>query len=712
MIAAFTVAVFLVSTGALLLSSSSSSSPPPPPPFVSAFSASAVVGDGGKRAGATQRRHQRWQQRRRQRQRQRNGDNGEDEGSVTALSPSPFSTTIHTEKRKSRRKADTFHIDREGAVQHRDLYDHDAWKRGWVTVGTEECYELVATRAPVDGDRTNDSAAESVCSFANFPPDLRGTFYQNGPSKFQVGDEQIIHPFDGDGMIRAVTFLGGDNGDGKNNKAWFRNRFVRTPGYESELRLNKILYRGVFGTAKNRGHLLSNLLDIRTKNVANTHVLFRRGRQQHDGDDKLYALWEADKPIEMDPITLETITSRPAAFKDIDRYAAHYKIDPRTGTTCNFSIRLDWPDPSKSHVLSVMEHNTQTGQFLYRHTYRGLPGLAIGHDTAITSRYFCFFRNPPENTTFDPVPFLLGKIGAAQTFGWRDDAEEHDDSTVERRSTVSHLHLIPRGLQRQEPITIQIPKCFCIHLVNAYDDIDDAKRDNGEPNSGRVVIDAIVVDRMAMSSEKEDGEKGETNNDSVYPDQPVWETVDLERLPFFRLVRYVVDPVQKKLLSWNFLSNSTAAVVDFPAVHPSYVGRPYRYAYVGTSPSVDKVGAIQGLAKIDLSRSNVVEKWLPLEPHQFLSEVVVAPRQTSREALDNGDEDEIEDNAYLIGYLMDGRRNSTSIVVFDASCISKGPVASAELRQFLPHSLHGAFVPDYAPPLTDSVRNGFRSSAV
>ncbi|CAL1163834.1 unnamed protein product, partial [Cladocopium goreaui] len=43
---------------------------------------------------------------------------------------------------------------------------------------------------------------ETCCSLYSeaLPKGLRGSYFRNGPAKFKVGDDQIMHPFDGDGM--------------------------------------------------------------------------------------------------------------------------------------------------------------------------------------------------------------------------------------------------------------------------------------------------------------------------------------------------------------------------------------------------------------------------------------------------------------------------------------------------------------------------------
>jgi len=518
-------------------------------------------------------------------------------------------------------------------VQHRETYDLNAWFRGWHTVEQEECYEMEGT----------------------FPTDLCGTFFQNGPAKFKIGDELVIHPFDADGMIRAVTF---DQG-----KAWFRNRFVRTPGFIEEERYQKVCYRGVFGTAKNKGNFWSNVLDLRRKNVANTNVLFHQ--------NKLYALWDAGAPVEMDPCTLETKGENARAF-DSDRYAAHYKVDTKSNTLCNFALYFAYPNPTNTHRLQLMEHDLDTGKVVYEKSYR-LPGIAIGHDMAITEKYFCFFRFP---ATFDPVPFILGKKGPAQCFEW------------DAKASTAPLYLVPRGPkqkgQSQEPIRIDLPPLFCFHTANAFDD----------PETGEAVIDVLMADKMYMT---------DTNCEGKYPDKLIWESVDIVRdIAPFTLTRYRVNPETRQLVSMTPLSASGAASVDFPVLHDEKMGQPYQYAYVAATATQTTMGPWQGLAKIDVEQASTIEKWIP-EPHEFLSEVAFCPRDVQQDGQDNSK----EDDGYLMGFLYNGKEHSSSLCIFDAANVAQGPIARAKLRHAMPHSLHGSFAAGFAPALTDQVRQSF-----
>lgn len=47
---------------------------------------------------------------------------------------------------------------------------------------------------------------EAVEALEGAPPvDLEGTYYRNGLGKFESGRVKILHPFDADGMVAAVT---------------------------------------------------------------------------------------------------------------------------------------------------------------------------------------------------------------------------------------------------------------------------------------------------------------------------------------------------------------------------------------------------------------------------------------------------------------------------------------------------------------------------
>jgi all-trans-8'-apo-beta-carotenal 15,15'-oxygenase len=146
-------------------------------------------------------------------------------------------------------------------------YNQKAWEAGYTSCLKEVC--------------------ENIGS--DLPKDLKGTYYRNGMAKFEAGQEKIMHPFDGDGMVTAVTF--------NNGNALFRNRFVRTKVYKGERKMKRILERGAFGTAK-KGGFLANILNLSVRDVANTNAVYWGGR--------LLAMYESSLPHNLEPDTLRT----------------------------------------------------------------------------------------------------------------------------------------------------------------------------------------------------------------------------------------------------------------------------------------------------------------------------------------------------------------------------------------------------------------------
>ena len=83
-------------------------------------------------------------------------------------------------------------------------FDMDDWRSGYRSQPNEYVYEI----DDIDG---------------TIPADLEGTLFRNGPGLLDIGGYPVHHPFDGDGMITAISIRDG--------KAHFRNRFIRTAGY-------------------------------------------------------------------------------------------------------------------------------------------------------------------------------------------------------------------------------------------------------------------------------------------------------------------------------------------------------------------------------------------------------------------------------------------------------------------------------------------------
>ncbi len=296
-------------------------------------------------------------------------------------------------------------------------FDIDDWRSGYRSQPNEYAYEI----DNIDG---------------TIPANLAGTLFRNGPGLLDIAGHPVHHPFDGDGMITAITIA--------NGKAFFRNRFVRTEGYVKEQAAGKPLFRGVFGTQKPGGPL-ANAFDLRLKNVANTNVIYWGG--------KLLALWEASEPYQLNPTTLETLGPDylDGVLRSGEAFSAHPRIDPCCELTndqpclVNFGVKT-----GLSSTITLYEFDPK-GRLVHTHR-RDIPGFAFLHDFAITPNYCIFFQNP---VSFNPVPYLTGFKGAAECIQFNP-------------KQPTHALIIPRDGIR--PIqTIDLPPCFVFHHANAFE---------------------------------------------------------------------------------------------------------------------------------------------------------------------------------------------------------------------------------------------------
>ncbi|HEY9859244.1 MAG TPA: carotenoid oxygenase family protein, partial [Candidatus Obscuribacterales bacterium] len=118
---------------------------------------------------------------------------------------------------------------------------------------------LAGNFAPIRTEIT----VEDLPVIGELPADLNGMFVRNGPNP-QFPPLGRYHWFDGDGMLHGVQI--------QNGKASYRNRYIRTMGYEAERAAGKALWGGMLEpTPPNNPY-------GPVKNVANTALVWHRDR--------------------------------------------------------------------------------------------------------------------------------------------------------------------------------------------------------------------------------------------------------------------------------------------------------------------------------------------------------------------------------------------------------------------------------------------------
>lgn len=442
------------------------------------------------------------------------------------------------------------------------------------------------------------------------PVGLRGTLFRNGPGRFERGGVAYKHPFDGDGMICALTFTG--------DRVHFRNRFVRTEGYVRESAAGRILFKNVFGTLR-PGGFWNNAFDFSFKNVANTNVILYAGR--------LLALWEAAPPYRLEPRTLGTM-----GIDELDGtlhpglpFSAHPKLDPFSGELLNFG------------VSTVPGLSPQSTLYLYRITLEGqvitdsthtVPGLAFIHDFACTENYYIFLQNP---MALDPLPFLLGWKGAGECLRLAE-------------GVPMRILLVPRA--GGPLVTVETEPFFVFHHVNAFE------------RDGRVVVDSVRYEEYLSAPADRD-----------------FRQTDFTQVPPGRVWRTEIDLGRGRVETRALCERPT----EFPQVHPERVGRPYRYAYLGTTHGVRDNAPLQAILKLDTETGH--EQIHSFAPTGFVGEPVFIPRPDATR----------EDDGWLLVLVYSSDEHRSEFVILDANDLDRPPLTRLKLKHHVPYGLHGTF---------------------
>jgi carotenoid cleavage dioxygenase-like enzyme len=275
---------------------------------------------------------------------------------------------------------------------------------------------LTGNFAPVRSE--DDFELEVV---GQIPSEIRGAFYRNGPNpQFPPRDE--YHWFSGDGMIHGFFVADG--------KVGYRNRYVRTPKWKTENAAGKAMY-GVFGNP-----MTSDPSVVGTDTgVANTNILWHAG--------KLLALEEGHKPVEMDPVSLETIGY-------VDQYrgrvTAHPKIDPETGEMVWFGYSVGEMPFTKTVSYGVTD---AAGKVVRRDDFEA-PFSSMVHDFLVTRSHALF-----------PILPLTGDLqrvmSGGPAYAWEPEKG-------------SHVGVMKRDAAVETMRWFTTDACYVFHPMNAWEE--------------------------------------------------------------------------------------------------------------------------------------------------------------------------------------------------------------------------------------------------
>jgi carotenoid cleavage dioxygenase-like enzyme len=473
---------------------------------------------------------------------------------------------------------------------------------------------MTATAATASYAKGFESLEEEILVDAlpligELPGWLSGSLLRTGPAKFEAGDRQFNHWFDGLAMLHRFTF-----GDGRVS---YGNRFLEGRTERAVRQEGRIAYpefasdpcRSVFQRVQ---------------------TLFKGGPEFGDSaninvvklGERFVSMTEAPISVEFDPRTLK---SAGVPYKPPGSITtAHPHADRGDGAMLNFAVKLG---PRSEYRFYRVPADTMTPLLAAKVPVRE-PSYV--HSFGLTEHWYVLAEFP---WTVNPIRLALSGRPYAENYRWK---PEHGTRFI----------LVHRLTGEVRP-PLQTDACFAFHHINAYEDGDE------------LIVDA-----------------------SVYPDPSIVQDLYLDHLRRkgpecpAELRRFHLRPGQGTVTYERLIDASLElAQINYARNNE----RPYRFAW--------GVGATKGHWVDRIVRADVVNRtsteWH--EPDCWPGEPVFVGRPDATD----------EDDGMLLSVVLDGRRNTSFLLVLDAATLAE--VARAEVPHHIPFSFHGRFAASVGP---------------
>eukprot|EP00899_Mesostigma_viride_P029602 jgi/Mesvir1/9827/Mv19662-RA.1 len=479
------------------------------------------------------------------------------------------------------------------------------------------------------------------------PKELTGTLLRNGPAQNERAG--MRKPFlDGDGMVSSIAF--------KDGKAYFRNKFVRTPGFIQEEKAGRFEKLSIFTAEDPRPAITGKPVwwhrlvdDIfrgppTVKNNGAYNAWYWGG--------SLVAV-DFGSPFALNPRTLDT-EKRGDTFSNT-KYTAHSRLMTEADGSrrmVNFLPHVDWA--KQKSFITFVEFD-EDGNKVSEKKYE-FPA-AYFHDMIVTDNWYILFDCPIK---MDYVKTFLKYPTGEVSLG---------DTISEDRSRPPIFRLFPR---RKTGPMVEVPvegslMCFAYHHVNGFETPD-----------GNVIFDTCTWDKFSLYFK-----------DITEPDGKA-------TYPRTKFSRFFLDMNAGK--ARHQLIDRTPC--EYPTVAQGVTGKPYRHSFMSATGASEYGinGPMQDLAKVSLVSASADANdlinvradrtvWCP-GPSKFVGEPLFVPREGATS----------EDDGWVLVLVHDGSDATgpaTELAVMDGKDITKGPVALLRLPTYVPMGVHGSFTEEY-----------------
>lgn len=349
--------------------------------------------------------------------------------------------------------------------------------------------------------------------------------------------------------------------------------------------------------------------------------------------DRLLAGWEGGSPYALDPVTLET--------KGVDTFGgliagevtlAHMHRDERRGRLILCSVT--------SGLRTTVTFREVDRDDRLVQTRRGeIPTLAFAHDFMFTDRWYVLGGNP---LALRPLALTRALLGAGTMLR----------SIRANTARPGELILIPRDAQGPTR-RVRLPRpSFVVHFGNAFE------------RGADLVVDACVFHDFRFGEEL----------GYVGPHQPL--DPSLSEARGAQTLYRITIPAGADEASWEAL---VPYGVDFPRIHPDDEGQPTPMMVGACRADPRFSDPFDSLIRVDLSPARREPALWTTQDDVFLGEPVIVP----------GSRDE-ED--YVVVLLSDGLERATTLAIFRAGAVDRGPIAEVALP-LMPIAFHGDWDP-------------------
>ncbi len=301
------------------------------------------------------------------------------------------------------------------------------------------------------------------------PSWLEGSLLRTGPAKFEVGEQQMRHWFDGLAMLHRFTI---DRG-----RVSYGNRFLNSRAYRAAREQGRMVY-GEFATDPCRS------LFKRVQSLFSTEKLFSIENALTDNanvnitrlGERFVAMTETPLPVQFDPQTLATAGVRPYTVPG-ELSTAHPHADRATGGMLNYAAKLG---PRSSYRFFHVPPGEEQPRVI-----ASLPVRepAYMHSFGLTERWLVLAEFP---FVVNPLTLALSGRPYIENYRWKPELG-------------TRFTLVDR-IGGEALSGFETDACFAFHHVNAYEDGDEVVVDVCANPDAEIVEDLYLDNLRSQKS--------------------------------------------------------------------------------------------------------------------------------------------------------------------------------------------------------------------